>query len=241
MELRIGNSPCRKGRINGGFKRSSRMEENIMSIFLASDSPDLFNWVQIRRIWRQHNKFHTITDICKFFLLFSNNQSVHFLMPGSIIHYNRIFLSLWYRRKFQEGSEGFDWGFIVELWRTIRKKDTRFWIYKSTVGNVAPSRKRLYFWFTSFFVPLCCKCCLLLKMHLILINEDSVIIIQGYISSFLNSSLASVSSYSLLGNTCGLILEYPNSWNSLWHWRILRLIWDSFLIRSERLGPSHTL
>ena len=55
-----------------------------MGFLFASYSPNLFNWIEIRRIGRQRNDGKSFTDVSVFFLRF--NQSLRFLVPRGIVH-----------------------------------------------------------------------------------------------------------------------------------------------------------
>lgn len=55
-----------------------------MGFLSASYSPNLFYRIEVGRIRRQGNDSNSITDVGVFF--FGFNQSLRFLVPGSIVH-----------------------------------------------------------------------------------------------------------------------------------------------------------
>ena len=88
-----------------------------MSVFTPCNTPDLLNWIEVRRIRGKFNKQHSLADVCIFRLFLCLNHSNCLFVPRRIIHYQGIFLPLRNRMRFQEVSYGVDSGPVVEDFR----------------------------------------------------------------------------------------------------------------------------
>ena len=105
----------------------------MMCILLARYSPDLFYWIQVRRIRRQFDRFGLLPNIIKPGLCLFMYKTNGLLVPWSIARYKNISFALWYRLCLEKRTNGIDGCLIIEFFRSSCKQLPCFWNDKATI------------------------------------------------------------------------------------------------------------
>ena len=108
------------------LQRCKGGKENIVGILPPRYAPYLFNWIQIRRVWRKLDKDYGLPDVFVFWKLLSLYKTHRLLVPWSVVHYHRISFPFRNRMRCQKGADRVNRGRVIECLRLCCKQLTSF-------------------------------------------------------------------------------------------------------------------
>lgn len=179
-----------------------------MSLLSTSNPPDLFDRVQIRRIWWQRNDGNGFTDVGVFLLTL--DQSFSLFMPWCIIHNQDDLLTALKVGSGQEFPDAGNCGFIVEPGRLRNEEFSAPIGDKTTVCDRFSARVRLHLWAAAFGEPLSGNGCFHRKVYLVLKDHSRFLPCEELFQFFLKVSRLGSSSWSFDGKAWGRIWEKPS-------------------------------
>ena len=124
-----------------------------MSVLPSRDTPYLLNRIEIWRVWREFNEHYGIPDVLILRHRFLFNKTHGFLVPGSVIHHQGIFLSIRSRMFFDKRANRINGRGIVEHFRLSGKEDPALRDNESTIRCLKSTGERLNRRGAAFFVP----------------------------------------------------------------------------------------